>query len=360
MARKRSSGKSRAGPAPGIPALDLGERLSEGLAAPCLLVVGEEDFLRTEALAAIRATAEGSAQITEFDGDRATLAAVLDELRTLSVFGGQRIAIVRKAGGKPGFATEHGEALASWATGNPSATLVLEAPKLNKSTKGVKALYKAGTFVDCAAPNERGLLSFLRARAKHWGRPFARGADMALLERLGGQQVPLAQIDGEVRKLAGAGEGPISIDQVQALATTGSSEASFDLVDCVGRGDIPRALGKLQSMFRDGLVARGGERTRDPSAIAFMLLGLLRWDLGRLLRGRAMLDQRSSPRVITQTLKVFRQKEAFMRRVRRADRGTLGRKHALLRAADANLKSSGDPRGTLTDVVVRLAAAERG
>ncbi|MEZ6188054.1 MAG: hypothetical protein R3F62_23985, partial [Planctomycetota bacterium] len=65
------------------------------------------------------------------------------------------------------------------------------------------------------------------------------------------------------------------------------------------------------------------------------------------------------PRQITESLKVYRQKEAFLRRLRRSDRAALGRKHALLRAADAALKSSGDPRGTLTDVVVRLAASER-
>lgn len=351
MARSRSKSK----PA-GIPALELGAELERGLEASCLLIVGEEDFLRTEALAALRAASEASAQLTEFDGDRAALSAVLDELRTLSFFGGKRIAVVRKAGGKPGFASEHGEALAAWAEAKPKATLVLEGAKFNKSTKGVKALYKVATVVDCAPPSERGLLSFLRARAKHWGRPFARNADLALLEQLGGQQVPLAQIDGEVRKLAGAGEGPITAEQVVALATTGSSEASFDLVDCVGQGDLPRALGKLQSMFRDGLVGRGGERTRDESAIAFMLLGLLRWDLGRLLRGRALLEQNAPRHAITDALKVYRQKEAFLARLRRADRASLGRKHALLRAADANLKSSGDPRGTLTDVIVRLAA----
>ena len=119
----RSRGKSK--PA-GIPALELGAELERGLEASCLLIVGEEDFLRTEALAALRAASEASAQLTEFDGDRAALSAVLDELRTLSFFGGKRIAVVRKAGGKPGFASEHGEALAAWAEAKPKATLVLE------------------------------------------------------------------------------------------------------------------------------------------------------------------------------------------------------------------------------------------
>ena len=95
MARSRSKSK----PA-GIPALELGAELERGLEASCLLIVGEEDFLRTEALAALRAASEASAQLTEFDGDRAALSAVLDELRTLSFFGGKRIAVVRKAGGR--------------------------------------------------------------------------------------------------------------------------------------------------------------------------------------------------------------------------------------------------------------------
>jgi DNA polymerase III delta subunit len=361
MARRRASKKDN-----GIPALQLRERLAKDDPAPCYLLKGEEDFLRSEGIAAIAERILGpepGPSLGEFDGAKAQLHEILDELRTLPFFGaGKRVVVVRRAGSqgnKAGFASEHGQALADYlATPSPSSVLVLAAPKLDGRLKGSKALTKVAQLVDCTPFDEAGLLRFLRLRATHWGREFARGADLAFLERLGGQDIPLSRIDGEVRKLSSAGEGPIQADEVLALTSCGSSEESFGLIDCVGRGDVARTLEKLQVVFRDGLVSRG-DRNRDPSGIAFMVLGLLRWDLGRLLRGRAMLDQGWRPQQITKELRVFRDKDRFLARVRRADRATLGRRHDVLRTADAALKRSADPRGTLTDVAIRLARSER-
>ncbi len=335
-------------------ALDLRALLAKAPPAPFYVIAGDEAFLRAEALAALGAVQ--GAEVGEYDGASASLAAILDEARTMPFLGERRVVIVRAASDLIG---QHADALAAYAAAPPDrATLALEAPRLDRRFKATKALLARVTLVGCEAPDEGGLLAFVRARAKAAGGEFARGADLALLERLGGHDVALSALDAEVHKLVAAAPGPITAQRVADLASVGSSEESFALVDCIARGDVGATLGKLQTILRDGLVT-GTDRARDPSAIAFILLGILRWDLGRLLRGRAMLDAGRRSSDITSELKVYRDKDRFLARLRRATRRDLGARHEWLREADAALKSGGTAFPVLTTLLVRLARCER-
>lgn len=354
MARRRTSTPDDDASGATVAALDLRARLAREAPAPCYVVTGDEAFLRAEALAAL--TTIPGAEVGEHDGGGATLAAILDEARTVPFLGDRRVVVVRDAAELIG---QHADALSAFVAAPPErATLVLEAPRLDRRFKATKSFLARVVQVPCDAPDEAGLLAFLRARAKAFGGEFARGADLALLERLGGHDVPLAALDAEVQKLVAAAPGPITAQRVADLASVGSSEESFALVDCIARGDVGATLGKLQTILRDGLVT-GNERARDPSAIAFILLGILRWDLGRLLRGRAMLEAGRRSSDITSELKVYRDKDRFLARLRRATRRDLGARHEWLREADAALKSGGAPFPVLTTLLVRLARCER-
>lgn len=359
MARRRpakdddDSGSS-SGSGARIAALDLRARLAAAPPAPCYVVAGDEAYLRAEAVAAL--TGLPGAEVGELEGASASLAAVLDEARTLPFLGQRRVVVVR---GAAELVAEHADALLTYLAAPPEAgTLVLEAPKLDRRRKGAKALLERVVLVDCEAPDAAGLMAFIRARARAHGGELARGADVALLERLGGHDVALGALDAEVQKLVTAAPGPVTPQRVAALASVGSSEESFALVDCVARGDVGATLGKLQTILRDGLIT-GTERARDPSAIAFILLGILRWDLGRLLRGRAMLEAGRRSSDVTSELKVYRDKDRFLARLRRASREDLGRRHEWLRQADAALKSGGTAFPVLTTLLVRLARCER-
>ncbi len=350
------------------PALALAERLAAKGPSACYLLEGGERFLVDAALAALRAHVLGDnpgPSLCELEGGKVELAVVLDELRTLPFFGTSgRLVIVdgASAGGQTSFVATHGEAIAAYLEApNPSSTLALVVEKLDSRLRSTKALLAKAERVDCRPPDEAGLRAFVRARAQAWGRPFARGADQALLDRLGGQAVALAAIDAEVRKLAAAGgEGPITAEQVEALASFGSSEQGFNLVDRIARGDVEGALRVAHRVFRDGLITGGGARTRDATGIAMILLPTLRWDLNRLIQARGMLEAGARLYDITQELRVhYKDKSTFQGRVRRARLDELARRHALLRRADGALRSSADPQGTLSDVVVALALAER-
>src|SRR5262245_29998376 len=103
--------------------------LAEGKVEPAYLVVGEESYLRLDALAALR---DGlpRADLTEFDGAHATPAQVLDEWRTVSFLGDRRLVVVRGAGE---LVAGHPDVLlAAVSAPPPNATLVLEATKVDR------------------------------------------------------------------------------------------------------------------------------------------------------------------------------------------------------------------------------------
>ncbi|HBP18384.1 MAG TPA: hypothetical protein DEA08_11440, partial [Planctomycetes bacterium] len=97
------------------------------------------------------------------------------------------------------------------------------------------------------------------------------------------------------------------------------------------RGDAEGALSVLHRILRDGLVSGGGSRTREETGIAMILIPTLRWDLTRLIKGRALLDQGVKGFEIAKQLRVFRDKAHFLERVRRADLETLAARHEILR-----------------------------
>lgn len=283
------------------------------------LIEGDDAFLRAEAIASVVGEVD---DVRTHEGSSATLAAVLDDARNSSWIG--RV-VVRVRAAAP-FVNENAEALVKVAV--EPIILILEAEKYDKRRKGMKALIKASRHVGCDAPDdERGLLSFVQKRAERHGVRFVEGADAALVRRLGGHGLSCSALDAEVSKLAASGLEVHPCD-VEALVAESTSFSNFALVDAVGSGDVPRALGLLEAILRDGSVGRDGLRERDPRALAPMLLGALRWDLMARARRLPMTP------------------EAHER---------LRRRHAGLREADLALKTGADAREALTVLVTRLA-----
>jgi len=278
------------------------------------LIEGSEPFLRAEAVAAVIAPGDDVCPVPK----DAALACLLDEARTLSLFG--RRVVYAQDGAQ--IVNENAEALARSA--GEDVTLVLEAVKFDRRRKGMKALLKAARVTSCEAPeNEAGLLAFVRRRARHHGATFAPGVDVNLIRRLGGHGITLGALDSEVAKLA-LSPGPITNANVEALVGSFTSVDSFALVNAVASLDARGALWTLATIFKDGAMIYG-KREREPTAIALPLLGALRWDLCRRFREG------------------------------RISRDWLQACHAWLRQADGAIKRGADPDGTLTVLVARMA-----
>jgi DNA polymerase III delta subunit len=345
---------------------DLGARLREKGLEPLYLVEGPEAYLRERAIALLRALAGSAPAETQFDGAKTEAATVLDELRTLPFFASVRLVHVTDA---QEFLTRNAEALEPFldllgAAGATKSALILESDGLDGRLRISKRVRELAVRVACETPDEAGILRFIRERAKARGRSFAPGADGALLERFAGGagvQVSLGILDGEVAKLCSGGDGPITLEQVLAIASSLSAEDTFAVVHAVGRGDTRAALEALAAVFRDGAIV-DGERKREPKALAPMLLGLLAWDLGRLFKARALLDAGRTGNDVVSELRAWRERDSFLARAHGATDPSLRRAHALLREADALLKEAGEPYEVMTGLVARLslAAAQPG
>ena len=356
MARKREAA---------APAIDVGARLKERGLERLYLLEGPEEFLRARALKELLAATKG--EESPFDGGKAPLAEVLDEVRTLPFLTAARIVHVADAddflaANAEGFDRYLDElASAKGAPGTPAKNaLVLSAERLDGRLKLTKRVREAAVVVTCDTPDEAGLLRFVRDRATARGCQFARGAEGALLERFAGGagvQVDLGVLDAEVAKLCTTGQQTITVEGVLALASSLSAEDSFAVAGAIGRGDLKGALEALRSLFRDGAIV-DGDRKREPKAIAPILLGLLGWDLARLFKARALLARGESPSNVIAECKAWRDRDGFLTRARAATDDSLRLQHELLRQADALVKDSGDPFEILTTLVSRLTLSQ--
>ncbi|MBI3723503.1 DNA polymerase III subunit delta [bacterium] len=355
--------KQERAPAP----LDLAPRLAERGLEPLYLLEGPESYLRARALDELRrfaGTKDVPADLADFEGEKAELALVLDEVRTIPFFSGSRLVFVRDADAllarnPEGVEAFLGELAAR--SGPARCALILAAEKLDGRLRVTKRVREAACLVTCETPDAIGLLRFVRDLVRARGRTFENGADSALMERFSGGAgvaADMALLEREVSKLASAGDGPITLAQVDSLASALTAEDTFAIVSAIGRGDAKGALESLRSVLRDGAIV-DGDRKRDPKALAPIILGILTWDLGRAFRAKALLDSGGSAQEAVQEARAWRDRDAFIARIRSASQDTLRRQHALLREADAIVKESGDPFEILTTLVARLALENR-
>src|SRR4051812_30124333 len=122
-------------------------------AKPIYALVGPDPFLQLERLAQVLATLPPDAQRVDFDGERAELADVLDELRSFAMFGGGKIVVIRSG---EEFISRYREQLEDYvAAPSESATLILRVASLPSNQRISKAIAKVGQIEDCAPPKER-------------------------------------------------------------------------------------------------------------------------------------------------------------------------------------------------------------
>jgi DNA polymerase III delta subunit len=126
---------------------------------PVYALVGEDSFLQLQKLAEIARLLPDDAARIEFDGERAELADVLDELRSFAMFGGGKLVVVRNG---DDFITRFREQLEDYvADPSNSATLVLRVATLPKNQRIYKAIDKMGQIVPCEPPKPAQLPSWI-------------------------------------------------------------------------------------------------------------------------------------------------------------------------------------------------------
>lgn len=309
------------------------------------VVHGDDVFLRREAIAAlIRGLLGGEVDdlaITRFAGEKAGLADVLDELRTLPFLVRRRIVVVEDA---DPFVTAHRKELEGLIDGSPTpGALILVVKTWPGNTRLAKAVVKAGLSVDCKTPDERELPQWLVQLARSRSHAKLHPAAAQLLVELVGAEIGL--LTSEIEKLAiSVGEKrEIGREDVAKMVGAGRVQKIWLTLDDATTGKGAEALDNL-----DRLMASGEHPVGLLAAMASSLRKL--HHAGQLRRAKRDLES------------ACRESGAFPAARVRDQHAHLGPKRvdalpALLLQADLDLKGSTSipPEAVLERLVVRLA-----
>lgn len=315
---------------------------------PCYLVTGDEHLLVQEALDAIRANARGQGfgtrelfvQTTGFDwGDLGRAGG------NLSLFAEKRIIELRLPTGKPGV---KGSAAISEFTADTGDDLmfIVSAPKLDRNSqkaKWVKALDAAGGVIQVWPVEMRELPAWINGRMKLLGLQPERDAVRLIADRVEGNLLAAQQEIEKLRLLHG--EGPVTVDDVDAAVANSSRFDVYKLVDAAIGGNSARAIRVLGGVRTEGV---------EPVIVMWALTREIRMLAGLLEKIRGGMDLSSAMRKSG----VWQNREALVR-------ACVGRHQASgfnlllqqVRQADAASKGQlrADPWQLATQIILHLA-----
>lgn len=254
-----------------VTSLELPQALARSGVGPLYAVVGEEDYLRDQAVAALRTAALGPASDSGFNydifhGDDAAVEDVLACAAEIPVFAERRVVVYKTVEKLP--AREGDKLLSYFSAPNDTTTLIIVAVKLDGRLKWTQALTKQAVSVDCAALREARLSTWIRQEAAALGVRLEEDA-IQLLKEVGSES--LYAVKRELEKLAAyvPSERTVQSAEVEVLRGTEPGASVFDLMNAIGAHDPGRAM---------RILARNVENGEAPLRI----LGALVWQYRRL------------------------------------------------------------------------------
>jgi DNA polymerase-3 subunit delta len=247
--------KSTAKKSASLSALDYLAEPAKHAAVSVCAVFGDEAFLKREVLATLRrqilSRDESNFSLTTFTGKEAQLREVLDALATITLFGdGRRVVIIEEA---DSFVTEYRSELEDYVE-RPAkgSVLVLEVKTWPANTRLAKAVAASGLTIECKAPNERQIKTWLtqRAKAEHQVRLDAAAAD-ALLELVPPELGILVQEVAKLTLIAGE-KRVIDVQLVRENVGGWRARTTWDMIDAAADGRAADALAQLDRLIAAG------------------------------------------------------------------------------------------------------------
>jgi len=251
-------------------------RIKKGNVPAATLLLGPEAYERRRIKEALLATVpEGS--VTQFDLSECTIAEILDDARSLSLFASERLIWVVNAelalprgrvvansdadadgdGDAPTGAGNAAPLLAYLKDPTPGVTLVFEAIRHDFEGEDRRKQDRVRKFY-AAIPDivelQRYSVQDARAEAESLVRRAGFRVDSAaldlLIEALGAD---IARVAVEVEKLSlFAGNRAIGVDDITELVPDARATTIFALVNALGRRDRARSLSILDTLTREG------------------------------------------------------------------------------------------------------------
>jgi len=244
-------------------------RIKKQAIPPAILLLGPESYERRRIREALAAAFPQEA-LTDHDLDASTLAEVVDDARSLSLFSSERLIWVANAeDAMPRARVGEDQAEADSASGDagplksymqdptPGVVLVLEAIRFDfegEEKRRQERVLKFYSSIPEVVELRRFSVRDARIEAETLARRAGLGIDDsaldALVEALGAD---VARIAIEVDKLSlFAGTRQVGVDDISALVPDARASTIFVLVNALGRRDRRRALEALDTLTREG------------------------------------------------------------------------------------------------------------
>jgi DNA polymerase III subunit delta len=244
------------------------ERLSKNGPGAVCLFLGPEAYQRERCrralLDAVLPAEERESGFTRHDLDQISLAAALDDARSMSLFASQRVIWVGSAEGAlpRGKSSDDdlgdGAVLASYLKSpTPGTVVVIEGSRYDFEGEDKAKIERVQKFYS-AVPMQVEFKAFSPEAARALTQRLAKDARLQLglaelallLEATGGD---VARIGVEIEKLKlFVGDRKVTAEDIGALVPDAQSSTIFALVAALGRGDRTRALEILDTLTREG------------------------------------------------------------------------------------------------------------
>ena len=228
--------------------------LARGDVAPVYLLAGDDDAQVEDCIAAIHAALFADTQpdldLNLFDGQTHQVSEVVQAARLAPFVHGRRMVLVRRC---DSWKAEAVQPLATYLDRpSRSCCLVLATRTVRPlGTRVTRAVQAAGHQVACAAPRGRGIAGMIRQEMRRRGLRCDDAAVACIAEVLGGDTL---RARSEIEKIAlSVGDaGRVTLPDVERVLADGSTVTVFNMVDCIGAGQLPAALRYLNALLDHG------------------------------------------------------------------------------------------------------------
>ncbi|MEZ6049155.1 MAG: DNA polymerase III subunit delta [Planctomycetaceae bacterium] len=211
---------------------------------PVIVLYGPDRFLQQSALKILTEQLLGAddpeMSRVEFTGKDVDLRTVLDEVRTISMWGDTRLVVVDDA---DEFVSAHRSGLEKYVE-KPSSksTLILKVKSWPKNTRIAKQADKTGLALECSPLTGGRLIQWLMAEAKRqYQKKMDNDAAHLLVELIGND---IGQVQQELEKLVNyvGDEQAIHLEDVRKLVGGWKAETTWVMLDALRDGDLNHAL----------------------------------------------------------------------------------------------------------------------
>lgn len=320
---------------------------------PSVVVLqGAAQWFVQRGLASLRELVATSGDITDIDGQESSVAAseagqFLVDLRTPSLFGGNKVLLLRNA---ERWLRVHQRALADTIERvAPGNMLVLALHKLDGRSALAKRIKKLGAVFEFRMLYEkpfggRGtatsaeLVQWVVQRARTHGLRLEAQAGLFMAEVVGSDP---AMLDGELARLAPSlKKSQVGVEDLRGSLAVHFSSNQFELVDAILDGDARAAFRSHRALFREGMRDKDGKPI-DRGAVFPLVTAWLASSLSKLYQARVEIEAGAAHgAVIRQYGGYF--KDRFERQLRRSSVTRLAAILQALRIAERRLRRSGE------------------